>query len=307
MRIAVLGNPGSWYVDVLTAAARTRGHESERLDYGALTARVGESRIGTGGRNAGAENDIDSPLGMLSHWDAIIVRTMPPGSLEQVVFRMDALHRLEQAGVTVLNPPRGIECAVDKYLTTSRLAAEGLPVPETIVCEGFDEAMSALSALGGDVVVKPLFGAEGRGILRVSDIDMGHRVFRTLERLQAVLYLQRFVQHPGYDIRVLVLDGRPLGAVRRINPDDFRTNVSRNARAETHDATDREIEYALRAARCTDARFAGVDLLYDERGELFVIEVNAVPGWRAFERTTGVPVAERVIESIERTRGVRGG
>jgi RimK family alpha-L-glutamate ligase len=310
MRIAVLGNTGSWYVDALTAAARARGHESERLDYGALTARVGvrrgDSALPTrAGEGAETDNDIASPLGSLSRWDAVIVRTMPPGSLEQVVFRMDALHRLEQAGVTILNPPRGIECAVDKYLTTARLAAEGLPVPETMVCEGFDSAMAAFTALGGDVVVKPLFGAEGRGILRVSDVDMAHRVFRTLERLQAVLYLQRFVRHPGYDIRVLVLDGRPIGAVRRINPDDFRTNVSRNARAETHDPTDREIEYSLRAARCTDARFAGIDLLYDERGALFVIEVNAVPGWRAFERTTGIPVAVRVIESLERTRGVQ--
>ncbi len=306
MRIAVLGNLGSWYVDALTSAARARGHESERLDYGALTARVGAIRTGTGSEEpAGTENDIDSPLGRLSRWDAVIVRTMPPGSLEQVVFRMDALHRLERAGVTILNPPRGIECAVDKYLTTSRLAAEGLPVPATMVCEGFEQAMNAFETLGRDVVVKPVFGAEGRGILRVSDVDMAHRVFRTLERLQAVLYLQRFVRHPGYDIRVLVLDGRPIGAVRRINPDDFRTNVSRNARAETHDATDREIEFALRAARCTDARFAGVDLLYDERGELFVIEVNAVPGWRAFERTTGIPVADRVIESLERTRDVQ--
>ena len=62
--------------------------------------------------------------------DAIIVRTMPPGSLEQVVFRMDALMRLEAEGVTIVNPPKAIECAVDKYLATTRLASAGLPVPE---------------------------------------------------------------------------------------------------------------------------------------------------------------------------------
>lgn len=291
MRIAILGNEGSWYVDALKAASTTRGHRCERIDYGTLTASVG----------AGL-NTVESPLGDLAAWHAVVVRTMPPGSLEQVVFRMDALHRLQKSGVTVLNPPRAIECAVDKYLTTSRLAAEGLPVPETITCEGFEQAMVAFARLGGDVVVKPLFGSEGRGIVRVSDPDLAHRVFRTLERIGAVLYLQRFVRHPGYDIRVLVLDGRPVGSVKRTNPHDFRTNVSRDAQAEVHMPTDQEVELALRAARCTETRFAGIDLLYDEQGQLYVIEVNAVPGWRAFERATGIPVAERVIESIERTR-----
>jgi len=291
MRIAILGTEGSWYVETLTAAAAARGHRCERLDYGMLAASVGPGL-----------NTVEGPVGDLSTWDAVVVRTMPPGSLEQVVFRMDALHRLQQAGVTILNPPRAIECAVDKYLTTSRLAVEGLPVPETITCEGFEQAMAAFARLGGDVVVKPLFGSEGRGIVRVSDPDLAHRVFRTLERIGAVLYLQRFVRHPGYDIRVLVLDGRPVGSVKRSNPHDFRTNVSRDARAETHLPTDQEIEFALRASRCTETRFAGVDLLYDEGGQLFVIEVNAVPGWRAFERATQIPVAERVIESIERSR-----
>jgi ribosomal protein S6--L-glutamate ligase len=288
MQIAILGNLGSWYVDDLTRAATARGHRAERIEYSSLSAEVSSVR-----------NTVDSSVGDLSQWDAVIVRTMPPGSLEQVVFRMDALHRLQQRGVQILNPPRAIECAVDKYLTTARLAAEGLPVPETIACESFELAMAAFEKLGGDVVVKPLFGSEGRGIVRVSDPDIAHRVFRTLERTGAVLYLQRFVAHPGHDVRILVLDGRLVGAMKRINPNDFRTNVSRDARTEIHQPTDKEVEYAVRSARATGARFSGIDLLSDRDGRVFVIEVNAVPGWRAFQRTTGVSVAERVLESLE--------
>ena len=88
---------------------------------------------------------------------------MPPGSLEQVVFRMDALHRLAAAGVPVLNPPRAVEAAVDKYLTLALLAAAGLPVPSTWTGQSAAEALAAFEELGGDVVVKPLFGSEGRG------------------------------------------------------------------------------------------------------------------------------------------------
>ncbi len=288
MRLGVLGNSESWYVADLQRVAHARGHVCERLEFPRLVGAAGGALV------TARQGEDD-----LRGYAAVIIRTMPPGSLEQVVFRMDLLHQLVDAGVLVLNPPRSLECAVDKYLTTARLARAGLPVPETIVCEGFEEALAAFHTLGGDVVVKPMFGSEGRGIVRVSDPDIAHRVFRTLERIDAVLYLQKFVRHPGYDIRVLILGEKVLGCMKRISETDFRTNVSRDARTEVHTPTALEIDYAQRAVVCTGATFAGVDLLYNERGELYVIEVNAVPGWRAFARTTGIDVAERVIEWIE--------
>ena len=291
LHIAVLGFRGSWYCRDLERAAVERGHRFARVDFRGLTA-----RCGIGGAPLSAES-LD-----LARADAVIVRTMPPGSLEQVVFRMDALARLEAAGVAVLNPPRSIECAVDKYLATARLQLAGLPVPETVVCEDAESALEAFAALGGDVVVKPIFGSEGRGILRVSDPDLALRTFRTLERIQAVIYLQRFVEHEGFDLRVMVLDGRVLGGMRRRGGADFRTNVARNASPEPCQLTDRECEWALAASRAVGTRFAGVDLLYDRAGNGYVIEVNGVPGWRAFARVTGCDVAARVIESLERSR-----
>ena len=291
MHIAVLGNPGSWYCRELERAARERGHWFSRVDFCRLTA-----RIGGGAPLAGS----GVPL---AETDAVIVRTMPPGSLEQVVFRMDALARLEAAGVTVLNPPKAIECAVDKYLTTAKLAAAGLAVPETVVCEDSESALAAFEELGRDVVVKPIFGSEGRGILRVCDPDLALRTFRTLERIQAVLYLQRYVEHEGFDVRVLLLDGRVLGGIRRHGNGDFRTNLSRNGTASAHEVTDEERAWALRAAEATGARFAGVDLLYDRAGNRYVIEVNAVPGWRGFQKVTRIDVAGMVIAHLVGERG----
>jgi ribosomal protein S6--L-glutamate ligase len=199
-----------------------------------------------------------------------------------------------------VNPPKAVECAVDKFLCTSRLAAAGLPTPPTIVCEDSDAALEAFAQLGGDVVVKPLFGSEGRGIMRVSDPDLALRTFRTLERIDAVVYVQQFLEHEGFDVRVLVLDGRVLGGMKRSNPNDFRTNVSRKATTAPHAVTDQEAELALRAARVVGARFAGIDLLYDRRGEVYVIEVNAVPGWKAFQRTTGIDVADELLSALRR-------
>jgi ribosomal protein S6--L-glutamate ligase len=290
MRIGVLGNEGSWYVRDLARAGAARGHEVLRLDFSRLVAATSQG-----------VSALSADSHALDSLDAVIVRTMPPGSLEQVVFRMDALGQLEARGVTVLNPPRAIECAVDKYLTSARLRAAGLPVPDTLVCENAEAALAGFEALGGDVVVKPLFGSEGRGILRVSDPDLALRTFRTLERIQAVLYLQRFVPHEGFDMRVLVLDGRVLGAMRRRNPHDFRTNVSRQARAERWSPNDREARWALQAAQATGTRLAGVDLLYERSGQGYVIEVNAVPGWQALARVTGCDVAAETMQALERS------
>ena len=289
MHIVILCNPDSWYRRDLERAAFAAGHRVTALPFERLCAHVQSGRSTVWG----SETELSSA-------DAVIVRTMPPGSLEQVVFRMNLLTRLEAAGVQVCNPPRAIECAVDKYLTTARLVDAGLPVPETVVCENSEAALAAFEQLGGDVVVKPVFGAEGRGILRISDPDLALRTFRTLERIDALLYLQKYIAHEGFDLRVMVLDGRVLAAMRRRSHHDFRTNVSRQAQAEPVELTDRECDWALRAACATGTRIAGVDILYDRSGAGFVIEVNGVPGWRALARVTACDVACELIQSLER-------
>ncbi len=293
MQIAILGSPDSWYARDLGRAMTDRGHVSSLVPFERLATAVALPQLppvsGSG---------VD-----LTHCDAVIVRTMPPGSLEQVVFRMDALVRLQAAGIQVLNPPKAIECAVDKYLTTARLAEAGLPVPETVVCETAAYAMEVFAALGGDVVIKPIFGSEGRGIVRVSDPDLALRTFRTIERTQSVLYLQRFVDHPGCDLRVMVLNGRILGGMQRCCPDDFRVNVSRSGHARQITLTSEQEEWAIRSAQAVGAPLAGIDLLTDREGRSYVIEVNGVPGWQAFRRVTGCDVATEVIRHLENHRG----
>jgi ribosomal protein S6--L-glutamate ligase len=133
----------------------------------------------------------------------------------------------------------------------------------------------------------------------VSDREIALRTFRTLERIGSVVYVQRFIENEGFDVRVLVLDGRVLGAMRRRANGDFRANVSCRGTAEIHSVTDREAQCSLTAAQATEARFAGVDLLYGRDGTCYVIEVNAVPGWQAFRRVTGIDVAAAVIARLE--------
>ena len=322
MNIGILASESSWYYRDLERAALSLGHACERLDFSRLIAKnlsadnaftflAPSPEMGCGNGIAAKDNlatvhancptspqSPETQESLQSRFDVILVRTMPPGSLEQIVFRMDLLGRLEATGTKVVNSPKSLECAVDKYLTTARLQSDGLPVPDTIVCEHEDDAMSAFKQLGGDVVVKPLFGSEGRGIVRVTDPDLAHRTFRTLMRLDAVLYLQKFIDHGGFDVRILVLDKQVIGGMRRRSANDFRTNVAREAVAEPHQPTPLEIDLALRASATTGAFISGVDLLYDASGQCYVIEVNAVPGWQAFGRVTGIDIATELIKRI---------
>ncbi|MDA1251432.1 MAG: RimK family alpha-L-glutamate ligase [Planctomycetota bacterium] len=297
MRIGVLGNSGSWYCGDIERAAAARGHECSRLEFRRIA--------GVCGFQQPLLNGAVLDETRLDEFDAILIRTMPPGSLEEVVFRMDLLARLEAGGVRVVNSPKSIECAVDKFLTTAKLEAAGLRVPRTVVCQDSDSAMAAFAQLGEDVVVKPLFGSEGRGICRVSDPDLAFRTFRTLERIDAVLYLQEFIPHAGFDTRVLVLGGRILGGMRRFGDGDFRTNVARSARSERHLPTDQECELALRAAAATGSVFGGIDLLSAATSEAadsagpYVIEVNGVPGWRAFNRVNQHDTADALVQFLE--------
>ncbi len=280
MRLAILSAGAGWHVCDLRRAAGLLHHEAVAVDFRRLSAGVA----------AGPEP--------LDGFDAVFVRTMPPGSLEQVVFRMDLLHRAAARGVRVLNPPRAVECCVDKYLATAKLEAAGLPVPPTVACQTAEAALEAFDALGGDVVVKPLFGSEGRGMVRISDPEMAWRTFRTLERTQSVLYLQQFVRHPGWDLRVFVLAGRVLTAMRRRGNGDWRTNVAQGGRGEVVRVGADEERLALRAAAALGAVAAGVDLLPGPTGGWYVIEVNAVPGWRALAPVTGVDVAAELVRCV---------
>jgi ribosomal protein S6--L-glutamate ligase len=112
------------------------------------------------------------------------------------------------------------------------------------------------------------------------------------------LYLQQFIRHPGWDLRVFVLGGRVLASMRRRARGDWRTNVAQGGLGEVVAVGREEGQLALRAAAALGAPVAGVDLLPGPEGEWYVIEVNAVPGWRALAPVTGVDVAVELVRFL---------
>lgn len=285
-RVIVLGSPRGWHAEDLRRAAR--GHLD--LAFAAFSGLRSEvTPTGTRVASGGAE---------LTAADALLVRAMPPGALEQVVFRMDALAVARDAGVAVVNPPKAIEVAVDKYLAGVRLKAAGLDTPHTFACQTAEEADEAFARLGGRAVLKPVFGGEGRGVTLLEDPAMAARAFALLQRLGAVILLQEFLPPDAVrgacDYRLLVVGDRVLG-MRRRHATDWRTNISRGATAEPLELTPALAELALRSATAVGAPLAGVDILPAAGGRFVVLEVNAAPGWRALRGVTGVDVAGLVL------------
>lgn len=292
MRIVSLSGGGGWHVEDLMRAAVRTGHELVPCSWRSLAGAVTD-----GGATAWSGQVV------LDHADAVLLRTMPPGSLEQIIFRMDLVQRLAAQGVSVFNPPRAVEIAVDKYLALARMNAAGVPTPTTAVCQRLGDAMIAFEQLGGDVVVKPIFGSEGFGITRLTDADTAARVFAALERTQSVLYLQRFIPHGGSDLRLFVLGGLVLAAMRRCNRDDWRTNIARGGRGEPMIPDAALCALALRAAESCGASIAGVDVALDPQRGPMVLEINAVPGWRELARVTGIDVAAEVLTFVAAQTG----
>jgi RimK family alpha-L-glutamate ligase len=288
LRVAVLGASGSWHSRGLIGALAARGHEVLAVPATRLRSFVGSD---------GSVRIVGPDGAALDELDLLIVRGLPRGSLEQVIFRMDALHVLASQGVRCVNPPPAIERTIDKSWASAVLALAGVPTPPTIVCERYADAMQAFEELGGDVVVKPLFGAMGNGIVRVEDRDVAHRVFRALELERTVYYVQRCVVPVGRrDLRVLVVAGEVVGAMERVS-DSWRANVARGARPRGVVLDESQRELALAAVAAVGADVAGVDLLVGPDGSVVVLEVNGIPGWQALQSVCERDLTEVVVSA----------
>jgi len=300
-RVGILATGDRWHVQEVGRALGRFGCEAVACPATRMTGRIaprgpgagpaaggGPSRATKGAIGAG---DVD--LGAL---DALLVRFIPPGSLDQIVFRVDALHALHDGGVPVVNAPRALERTVDKHWTSRLLAEAGVPTPRTIAAEGFDDALAAFRDMR-DVLVKPLLGSGGRGIVRVTDEDLAYRVFRALQMQRAVFYVQEFVPHGRSDLRLLVVGGRVVAAARRTG-DGWKTNVAAGAVMRPHRPSPEEEDLAVRAARAVGADYAGIDLLESDEGGKLVAEVNGIPGWSALQRTTSLDLASEVASLV---------
>lgn len=285
MKIGIIGaDRNEWHIKRLLKELQKQKAESYLLPITRFKASIGNKpRISV----------IGYPI---DDYDSVIVRRIPGGTAEQVFYRMDALHRLEESGVSVFNPSRSIEKAVDKYYTSALLEEAGINTPRTIVTESFSEAMNAFKELGEDIVVKPLFGSLGMGITRVSSQDVAYRVFRALEMIKSVYYLQEYIPHEGEDIRVFIIGDEVVASMKRVS-ENWKTNISSGGHAKAYEPSDEIKEISLKASKKLGLDYTGVDVIVSG-DDVYVIELNSTPGWEGLQTVTDIDITAKLVEHV---------
>jgi tetrahydromethanopterin:alpha-L-glutamate ligase len=295
LRIAIMADETGWHTRQLQAALRARGASSRCVD-------LADCRIDT---NAAWHGLVIPGFGRELP-DAVLVRGIAGGTFEQVTRRLGVLHALREFGVPVYNDARAIERSADKSMTSVLLHAAGIPTPPTWAIESAVDAQRVVmreSAAGHALVLKPLFGSQGKGLQLIGAVNGVHHALPALDGGYGhVAYLQRFVpplQSPGFDWRVLVVGGRAITAMRRIS-EHWVHNVAQGARCVAAPLEPLLARLAQDAACALDLDYAGVDILpaADAEHPLQVIEVNGIAAWAGLQRVSGFNIARALVDDL---------
>lgn len=232
--------------------------------------------------------------------DAVLVRSIAAGSFEAITRRLGVLHALDRLSVPVWNSAQAIERCVDKSMTTFLLKNAGLPTPPTFAVEGraMAEAVASRELPLTPLVLKPLFGAQGRGIRLIETLSD----LPSEDEVSGVYYLQHYVARPGppfRDFRVFVCGGKVLAMMSRRGA-DWITNVNRGAMPERigEDGKAELSQLAIAATAAVGADFAGVDIVADADGGLLVLEVNSMPAWSGLQSVVAVNIADAIADTL---------
>ena len=287
-RIAIFTDDPGWHGKQLRLAFAARGYSA---DYVSLT----ECRIQL--QKGLLPLYIPGFTGSLP--DAVFVRGVPGGSLEEVVLYLDILHALKIMGIPIYNDGHAIERSVDKGMTSFLLQQHAIPTPQTWVLRDRQQALviaeEQLKA-GQQLISKPIFGSQGEGIRRIEKLS---DLF-WLTHSHGVYYLQRFVQSVGEgysDWRVFVVQGKVIASMRRRGI-HWLNNVARGARCEAMQIDRKMADIAVKATRALNMNYAGVDIICTQEGDYQVIEVNSIPAWKGLESVCDVQVAKILVDDL---------
>jgi tetrahydromethanopterin:alpha-L-glutamate ligase len=311
LRVAIMTDETGWHTGRLKNAFRARGVDARCIDLS--TCRIDTTWQPYGLALPGFGHTLP---------DAVFVRGIAGGTFEQVTLRLGILHALRECGVPVYNDARAIERSVDKSMTSFLLHRSGVPTPATWASESAAFAQRAVmreSAAGRQLVLKPLFGSQGKGLRRLGANTRRDGTLTPLPPLRSfgqVAYLQRFVgtrsgsrqaARAGFDWRVLVVGGRAVAAMRRTGGRGWIHNVARGAHCEPAELDDALAQTAIRATAALGLDYAGVDLIptgidphdeHDPNAAPLVLEVNGVAAWRGLQSVTSIDIAAALVDDL---------
>ena len=211
---------------------------------------------------------------------------------------------LEKSGVKLFNCAEAIEICDDKLLTHIALANSGIPMPNTIYAPlcyyadaQIDEVLlKKVEGLGYPLVAKTCFGSLGSGVHLINNYSE-LMAFENENKLVAHFY-QEFIGKGGEDIRVIVIGGKFVCAMKRSNNFNFRSNIELGGHGERYEADSQLIELCEKTASVLKLDYCGIDVLTDNAGKRYICEVNSIAFFAEAERVCGVNIAKKYAELI---------
>ena len=216
-------------------------------------------------------------------------------------FQLAVVRHFEQAGVPCINGSLPIEIVKDKLRSSQILSRAGIPIPNTMMVRlPIDDGLVE-SNIGFPCVVKVVTGSYGEGVYLCEKKRDYKKLMEFIDNLgnKKTMIVQEYLNDaPGTDLRVLVISGKVIGAMKRTAPEgDFRANITNGGTGENYPVTE-EIDFIAReTAKALNLDIAGIDLLFDKRG-FRVCEANSNPGFSGFEKYCGVDIAEIITEYV---------
>ena len=213
---------------------------------------------------------------------------------------------LQNMGIRLFNSHDAIRLCDDKGETYLALSNAGVNIPKTIfgaLCYGKDLPIKKEWAkqigkeLGYPVIVKESFGSMGKGVFKADDEQSLLEIMEKV-KLKPHLFQEYVGLVKGVDVRVIVIGGKAVCAMERVNSEDFRSNVARGGKGEAITLKESFKETAERCAKALKLDYCGVDLLYGNDGEPVVCEVNSNAFFDGIEKATGFNVAKAYAEYV---------
>lgn len=290
MKIAILSRrPDLYSTRRLVEAAVARGHQADTIDTMRCYMNITSARPTI--HYKGCELDL---------YDAVIPRI----GASVTFYGAAVVRQLEMMGVYCINDSVAITRARDKLRCLQLLSKKGIGLPITGFAHSLDEIKDLIKMVGGPpLVIKFLEGTQGIGVILVETTKAARSVLEAFLGLKVNIMVQEYIKDAaGADIRCFVVGGKVVAAMKRQaqTPEEFRSNLHRGGIATMEDITEEERNMAIRAAHIIGLNVAGVDIVRSNRGPL-IMEVNASPGLEGIERTTGVNVADEIIQFLETT------
>jgi ribosomal protein S6--L-glutamate ligase len=289
MRLVILSRKESLYsTRVLLEAAQKRGHAVEVLDTLQFDIRVSRRtpELFYQGRPVGPVDAVVPRIGAsITHFGLAVVR------------------QFEMLGVYCLNESQAIARSRDKLRCLQLLSRHDIGLPPTIYTRDAEHVPACIERVEGPpVVVKLLQGTQGIGVVLAESTMAASSVIEAFHGLDQNILIQKYIHEAnGSDIRALVVGRKVVAAMRRqAVTGEFRSNIHRGGTARKIRLPADYRRTALAAARALGLTVAGVDLIESAEGPM-VMEVNSSPGLEGIQKTTGVDVADAIIEHIERS------